>query len=65
MIDDSRIGQVRALVDDARTILAELQQEGGHHPVDDRRLGSTRSYLNSALSTLNWFDRPYPDERVQ
>lgn len=63
MIDDTRLQQARALIDDARTLLADLQQEGGHTPVDDRRLGATRSYLNSALSTLDWFTKRYPDER--
>lgn len=63
MSDDTRIGQMRALIDDARTIATEMQNEGGRGPVDTRRLGSVRSYLNSALSTLDWFDKPYPDER--
>lgn len=63
MIDDTRIAQTRACIDEARTLMADLQGEGGHNPVDDRRLGTTRSYLNSALSSLDWFDKRYPDER--
>jgi hypothetical protein len=63
-VNDSRIGQMRALIDDARTLAAEMQEEGARGPVDTRRLGSVRSYLNSALSTLDWFDKPYPDERA-
>lgn len=62
-MNDSRVDQMRALIDDARCIAQEMQEEGGRGPVDTRRLGSVRSYLNSALSTLDWFDKPYPDER--
>lgn len=54
---------MRVLIDDARTIAADMQEEDNRGPVDARRLGSVRSYLNSALSTLDWFDKPYPDER--
>lgn len=60
---DSRIAQMRALIVDCRTIAAEMQDEANNR-VDARRFGATRSYLNSALSSLDWFDRVYPDERA-
>lgn len=63
MRDDSRIAQIRALADDARTLLADIQEEGGHTPVDAARLARTRDHLNMMISSLDWFDKRYPDER--
>lgn len=57
MSDDSRIQQMRALIDDARCIAADMQDEfRGNRPMYTRRLGGVRSYLNSALSTLDFLD---------
>jgi len=58
---DSRIAQMRALIDDARSLAADMSVEMG--PVDAARLARTRDHLNHALRSLDWFDHRYPDER--
>lgn len=59
---DSRIAQARALLDDARCLVQELQDEGGT-PVTTRRLGETQQHLRNALASLDWFDKPFKAEK--
>lgn len=56
LLNDSRFGQISALVDDARTLLHEIQEEG-HSPVDTRQLQKIRENLNHALAGVEYFTR--------
>lgn len=46
---DTRFDQVLALLDDARTLLTEVQEEGGWSPQDFNRLQAARGFVNSAI----------------
>ena len=46
---DSRIGYARALIDDARTVLAELSDEMSHN----NNLEAARFSLNVSIKQLN------------
>jgi hypothetical protein len=58
LFGDSRFSQVQALLDDARTLLHEIQEEGGHTPVDTRQLRQIRDSVNHALVATDYFTVP-------
>lgn len=49
MIRDSRINQVGALVDDARTLLGDLAEEGWR----ELEIARARKHLNAAIVSIN------------
>lgn len=76
---DTRFAHIRdnleagkAALDDARTDVTDVLDDGGVHTlVDERRLAAIRHTLSkavtqadTALEALGWFDRRYPDERA-
>ncbi|MGB0972383.1 MAG: hypothetical protein ACPGVG_15700 [Mycobacterium sp.] len=54
---DSRLSQALALIDDARTLLADLTEEGGWTPQDTNRLTAARGFINSAVPYIQKVNR--------
>jgi hypothetical protein len=52
-MNDTRLDQACALIDDARTLIADLQEDGGHGPVTSYQLASAREGINQAITYLN------------
>lgn len=57
---DTRLAQISALVDDARCLVVDLQEEG---PPEEWRLELTRShrFLNAVIQSMNNLIKPWGD----
>lgn len=54
---DSRLTQALALLDDTRTLLAEVVNEGGWSQQDVNRLTAARAFVNSAVPYIQKANR--------
>lgn len=52
-MSDSRLSQVTALIDDARTLLADMAEEGLPADVENNQLASARFSLNVSLQHIH------------
>lgn len=50
---DSRVQQTAALIDDARCLVADLEEEGGHPAHEVELLKDARARLNQALTVVD------------